>query len=151
MTDVVIAGIGQVPVGEYWDTSLRTLASRAVRAAVKDAGDLRPQAMYVGNYLAPMVSHQSNLGALLADEAGLNGIEAYTAEAAGASGAAHSLAMASGFMRTVPRGLLCGLGGSTKVSCIWPRVTRSPSLRDPVSTLRPLTRTPLLLPRSWIS
>ena len=88
MTDVVIAGIGQVPVGEYWDLSLRTLASRAVRAAIKDAAGMQPQAMYVGNYLAPMVSHQSNLGALLADESGLRGIEAYTAEAAGASGAA---------------------------------------------------------------
>ena len=88
MTDVVIAGIGQVPVGEYWDLSLRTLASRAVRAAIKDAAGMQPQAMYVGNYLAPMVSHQNNLGALLADESGLRGIEAYTAEAAGASGAA---------------------------------------------------------------
>jgi len=58
MTDVVIAGIGQVPVGEYWHLSLRTLASRAVRAAIKDAAGMQPQAMYVGNYLAPMVSHQ---------------------------------------------------------------------------------------------
>ncbi len=102
MTDVVIVGIGQVPVGEHWDISLRTLASRAVRAAIKDAGGLRPQAMYIGNYLAPMVSHQSNLGALLADECGLNGIEAYTAEAAGASGAAAFhlgyLAIASGYV-----------------------------------------------------
>jgi acetyl-CoA C-acetyltransferase len=88
MTDVVIAGIGQVAVGEHWDISLRTLASRAIRAAIKDAGGLKPQALYIGNYLAPMVSHQANLGALLADEAGLKGIEAYTAEAAGASGAA---------------------------------------------------------------
>ncbi len=104
MSDVVIAGIGQVPVGEYWDVSLRRLASRAVRAAIKDAGDLRPQAMYIGNYLAPMVSHQSNLGALLTDEAGLRGIEAYTAEAAGASGAAAFhlgyLAIASGYVDT---------------------------------------------------
>jgi acetyl-CoA C-acetyltransferase len=104
MTDVVIAGIGQVPVGEYWDVSLRRLASRAIRAAIKDAGDLRPQALYIGNYLAPMVSHQSNLGALLSDEAGLRGIEAYTAEAAGASGAAAFhlgyLAIQSGYVDT---------------------------------------------------
>src|SRR5512143_3559519 len=104
MSDVVIVGIGQVPVGEHWDISLRRLASRAVRAAIKDAGDLRPQAMYIGNYLAPMVSHQSNLGALLADECGLTGIEAYTAEAAGASGAAAFhlgyLAIASGSVDT---------------------------------------------------
>ena len=104
MTDVVIAGVGQVPVGEHWEVSLRRLASRAVRAAIKDAGGLQPQAMYIGNYLAPMVSHQSNLGALLADESGLTGIEAYTAEAAGASGAAAFhlgyLAVASGYVDT---------------------------------------------------
>jgi acetyl-CoA C-acetyltransferase len=104
MTDVVIAGIGQVPVGEYWDVSLRRLASRAIRAAIKDAGDLRPQALYIGNYLAPMVSHQSNLGALLSDEAGLRGIEAFTVEAAGASGAAAFhlgyLAIQSGYVDT---------------------------------------------------
>jgi acetyl-CoA C-acetyltransferase len=102
MTDVVIAGIGQVPVGEYWELSLRSMASRAIRAAIRDAGGLRPDAMYIGNYLAPMVSHQSNLGALLTDEAGLTGIEAYTAEAAGASGAAAFhlgyLAVASGYV-----------------------------------------------------
>ncbi len=102
MTDVVIAGVGQVPVGEHWDVSLRRMASRAVRAAIKDAAGLQPQAMYIGNYLAPMVSHQSNLGALLADESGLTGIEAYTAEAAGASGAAAFhlgyLAVASGYV-----------------------------------------------------
>jgi len=105
MTDVVIAGIGQVPVAEHWEVSLRVLASRAIRAAIADAGGLRPQALYIGNYLAPMVSRQSNLGALLADECGLRGIEAYTAEAAGASGAAALhlgyLAVASGYVDSV--------------------------------------------------
>ena len=88
MSEVVIAGIGSVPVGEYWGTSLRTLAARAIHAALQDASDLKPQAMYIGNYLAPMVSHQANLGSLLVDNSGLEGIEAYTVEAAGASGAA---------------------------------------------------------------
>lgn len=102
MTDVVIAGIGQVPVGEYWDVSLRTLGTRAIRAALRDAGQIQPQVMYVGNYLAPMVSHQSNLGALLAESSGLEGLEAVTVEAAGASGACafHQgyLAVASGWV-----------------------------------------------------
>jgi len=105
MSEVVIAGIGQLPVGEHWSLSLRTLASRVIRAALKDAGGLRPQALYIGNYLAPMVSHQSNLGPLLADESGLAGIEAYTMEAAGASGSAafHQavLAIQSGYMDVV--------------------------------------------------
>jgi acetyl-CoA C-acetyltransferase len=104
MTEVVIAGIGQVPVGEHWELSLRNLAARAISAALKDAGSVQPQIMYIGNYLAPMVSHQSNLGALLAGNCGLEGLEAYTVEAAGASGAAafHQavLAIRSGLVDT---------------------------------------------------
>lgn len=88
MSEVIIAGIGQTPVGEHWDLSLRTLAARAIRAAVRDAGGaVQPKAMYIGNLLGSTLSHQSNLGALLAENAGLTGIEAYTIEAAGAGGA----------------------------------------------------------------
>jgi len=102
MSDVVIAGIGQYPVGEHWDISLRSLAAKAILAARKDAGGLKPQALYVGNLLAPTLSHQQNLGALIVDNTGLDGIEACTTEAAGASGAAAFrlgyLAVASGFI-----------------------------------------------------
>jgi acetyl-CoA C-acetyltransferase len=96
MTEIIIAGIGQTPVGEHWDTSLRDLAYSALKAAVKNAGGLRPQALFVANMLAPNLSHQAHLGALIADYAGLRfdpaqhlaGIEAVTIEAAGASGGA---------------------------------------------------------------
>ncbi|MFZ5878722.1 MAG: thiolase C-terminal domain-containing protein [Chloroflexota bacterium] len=88
MTDIIIAGIGQTEVGEHWDVSLRELAFDAIQAAVKDAGGLRPQALFVGNMLAPNLSNQAHLGALLSDYAGLTGIEAVTVEAAGASGGA---------------------------------------------------------------
>jgi len=93
MAEVVIAGIGQTPVGEHWDVSLRTLAARAIQAARKDAAnkgaaDLKPQALYIGNFLASSVSHQSNLGALLTENAGLSGVESFSVEAAEASGAA---------------------------------------------------------------
>jgi acetyl-CoA C-acetyltransferase len=87
MSEVVIAGIGQVPVGEHWDVSLRSLAACAILAAIKDAGGMRPQALYIGNFLGSVISHQSNMGALLVDNAGLGGIEAFTIEAAAASGA----------------------------------------------------------------
>lgn len=104
MTEVVIAGIGQVPVGEHWNISLRSLADRAMLAARKDAGGLQPQAVYIGNFLASVISHQANLGSLLTDNAGFKGVEAYTVEAAGASGAAALrvgyLAVASGFVDT---------------------------------------------------
>ncbi|MEJ2266596.1 MAG: thiolase domain-containing protein, partial [Anaerolineales bacterium] len=56
--------------------------------AVEDAGGLRPQALFVGNMLAPTLSAQAHLGALIADFAGLVGIEAATIESAGASGGA---------------------------------------------------------------
>ena len=95
MTDVVIVGIGQTAVGEHWDTSLRELALRAIQAAQADAGGLQPQILVVGNMLAPMLSRQAHLGALIADFAGLNGIEAMTVESAGASGGA---ALRTGFL-----------------------------------------------------
>ncbi len=88
MTDVVIAGIGQTPVGEHWEISLRDLAVDAIRDALKDSGGLKPQALFVGNMLAPNLSNQAHLGALIADFAGLTGIEAITLEASGASGGA---------------------------------------------------------------
>jgi acetyl-CoA C-acetyltransferase len=102
MTDIVIAGIGQTPVGEHWDTSLRSLAFQAIQAAIQDSGGLKPQALYVGNMLAANLSRQTHLGALLADFADLTGIEAETVEAGGASGGAALrqgyLAVASGLV-----------------------------------------------------
>ena len=102
MTDVVIAGIGQTEVGEHWEIGLRDLAYDAIHAAIQDAGGLKPQALFVGNMLAPNLSHQAHVGALLADYSGLGGIEAVTVEAAGASGGAALrqgyLAIASGMV-----------------------------------------------------
>lgn len=86
MTEVVIAGIGQTPVGEHWDISLRELALAPIESALADAGGLQPGALYVANMLATPLSQQAHLGALIADFAGLAGIEAFTIEAAGASG-----------------------------------------------------------------
>jgi acetyl-CoA C-acetyltransferase len=86
--EVYIAGIGQTNVGELWNLSLRDLGVQAIRAAIKDAGELQPQAIFVGNMLAASASHQANLGALLCEWAGLKGAEGTTAEAADASGGA---------------------------------------------------------------
>lgn len=102
MTDVVIAGIGQTQVGEHWEISLRDLALQSIQAAQHDSGGLKPQALFVGNMFAPSLSSQAHLGALIADNAGLSGIEAVTVEAAGASGGAALrqayLAVASGMV-----------------------------------------------------
>jgi acetyl-CoA C-acetyltransferase len=103
MRDVYLIGLGQTEVGEHWEVSLRQLAWRAVRAALKDAG-VRPQALYVGNVLAGQLSGQEHLGSLVADFCGLRGVEAATIEAAGASGGMALrqayLAVASGYVET---------------------------------------------------
>jgi acetyl-CoA C-acetyltransferase len=88
MTEVFIAGIGQTPVGELWELSLRELAVSAIRQARQEAGGIQPEALFVGNLLAPQLSNQAHLGALIADYAGLRGIEAAVTEAGGASGGA---------------------------------------------------------------
>ncbi|MCB0214916.1 MAG: thiolase domain-containing protein, partial [Anaerolineae bacterium] len=88
MRDVSIIGIGQTAVTEHWNRSLRHLAYDAVAAAMRDANIERADALYVGNMLSGEISGQSHLGALIADFAGLRGIEAVKVEAACASAAA---------------------------------------------------------------
>jgi len=88
MRDVSIIGIGQTPVGELWEKSLRHLAHDAIVAALRDAEIERADALYVGNMLSGELVEQEHLGALIADFAGLRGIEAFKVEAACGSGAA---------------------------------------------------------------
>ena len=100
MRDVSVVGIGQTKVKEHWEKSLRELATEAVLGAMKDAHVNHADALYVGNMLSGELTGQENLGALIADEAGLRGIEALKVEAAcGGGGAALRvgyLAVASG-------------------------------------------------------
>ena len=104
MRKVAIVGVGQVPVREHWDSGLRELAVKAVLEAMKDAGIQQADALFVGNMLGSYFSDQSNLGALIAEYAGLEVNEAVTVEAACASGAAAFrqavLAVASGSVDT---------------------------------------------------
>ena len=79
--DIVIAGIGLVPVGEHWNTTLRSMGAKAIRKAAADSGGLEPQGLFVGNAFASILSHQTNLAALIAEEAGLTGVEASALEA----------------------------------------------------------------------
>ncbi len=100
MRDVSIVGVGQVPVAEHWEVSLRHLAYNAAQAALNDAGLGRIEALYVGNMAAGQLSRQEHLGALIADFNGWRGIEALRVEASDASGGAALrqgyLAVASG-------------------------------------------------------
>ncbi len=110
MNEVSIIGIGQTEVGEQWDVSTRDLGSRAIIAALKDAGIERPGALYLGNMLSGPLASQEHLATLLADWSGLRGIEALKVEAACASGAAALrvgyMAVASGLHDTV---VVCGV------------------------------------------
>ena len=88
MRDVSIIGLGQTPVAEHWDTSLRHLAFHAVRHALDDAGIDQVEALYVGNMLAGELSGQEHLATLVTDFTGMRGAEAIRIEAADASGGA---------------------------------------------------------------
>lgn len=105
MRDVAIIGVGMTPVGEHWQSSLRMLAAEAIQEAVDDAKVNQVDALYVGNAYGASSSSQSQLGALIADHAGLKNVEAYSMDAAGASGGAALrtgfLAVASGTVDTV--------------------------------------------------
>ena len=95
MRDVAIIGVGQTKVREHWEISLRHLALEPLQAAMADAGVARADALYVGNMLSGALNGQEHLGALVADFAGLRGIEAFKIEAACCSGAA---ALRTGYM-----------------------------------------------------
>lgn len=88
MRDVYVIGIGQTPIGEWWEKGTRQLAYEALHAATEDSGLEWPDALYVGNMMSARLSGQAQLGALIADFAGWRGIEAATIEAACASGGA---------------------------------------------------------------
>jgi acetyl-CoA C-acetyltransferase len=99
--------VGITPVNEHWGTALRDLGVSAIDAALDDAGVKREDidALVVGNALGGSLNRQSNLAALIADYAGMRGVEALRVEAADASGGVAIrqavLMVASGAARTV--------------------------------------------------
>jgi acetyl-CoA C-acetyltransferase len=105
MHQVAVLGVGQMPVREHWDLSIRDLAVGAGRAAMQDAGVERVDAIYVGNMTSGELSQQRHLGALVADFLGQWGAEAVKMEAACGSAASAMrmglLAVASGEMDAV--------------------------------------------------
>jgi acetyl-CoA C-acetyltransferase len=88
MREVAILGIGQTPVDEHWDKSLKELAGEAILAALSDAQRDSAEALFIGNMLSGILSKQENLGGLISDWIGLPGMEAEKVEAACSSGAA---------------------------------------------------------------
>src|SRR5260221_5832524 len=103
MREVSVIGIGQTDVAEHWDKSVKELAFEAISAAVADAqleSSSKIGALYVSNMIAGQISQQMHLGAQIADFSGYRGMEAYSIEAAcasgGAAGRSRGAAVASG-------------------------------------------------------
>jgi len=83
---VAVVGVGCTKVGELWDKSLKDLVVESATKALDDAGIDNIDVVYVGNALAQILQNQSNLGPLVADCLGFEGIPAISVEAADASG-----------------------------------------------------------------
>jgi acetyl-CoA C-acetyltransferase len=86
--DVSIVGIGQLPVQKSAAKGLRQLGAEVVRMAMEDANAEKVDALFASNMLADELQGQKHIAALIADEAGLTGIEALQVGAAMASGSA---------------------------------------------------------------
>ncbi len=116
MQNTAIIGIGMTPVGEHWDKSLRQLAYEAAANALQDAGNPEIDAIYIANAYASTFNKQTHLGSLIADYLGFSGIEAYTIEAADASGGAAirtaHMAVAAGAVKTA---LVIGVEKATDI------------------------------------
>ena len=86
------------------------MGSKVICNAIRDAGIEKIDAVYIGNMMSGMIDKQQQLGALIANEAGLNGVEAMTLEAAcGSGGAAFRtgvMAIMSGLCDNV---VVCGI------------------------------------------
>jgi acetyl-CoA C-acetyltransferase len=104
MREIVILGIGQTPVTENFEQSIREIAGQAVFSALLDAGRDSVDGIFVGNMLSGILSKQENLGAVVADWVGLRGRDAMKVEAACGSGGAALrmaiMAVASGELET---------------------------------------------------
>jgi acetyl-CoA C-acetyltransferase len=97
---VSIIGTGQIPVQKKAPQTLRQMGATVIRQAMASANVSRVDALYASNMLGDELQGQKHLAALLADEAGLSGVEALEIRAATAAGAAALrvayLAVASG-------------------------------------------------------
>jgi acetyl-CoA C-acetyltransferase len=85
---VSIVGIGQIPISKASSSTLRQLGSEVVKMAMEDANVESVDALFASNMLADELQGQKHIAALIADEAGLNNIEALQVRAAMASGSA---------------------------------------------------------------
>jgi acetyl-CoA C-acetyltransferase len=122
LREVGIIGIGCTKVGEHWGTPLRDLFAEAALKALDDACIEKIESIYVGNMLSSHAQKQEHLGALMADNIGIPGVQALKVEAACGSG---GMAVHEGF-KAVASGLVdfVMVGGVEKMTDIsTPEVT----------------------------
>jgi acetyl-CoA C-acetyltransferase len=122
LREVGIIGIGCTKVGEHWGTPLRDLFAEAALKALDDSGLEKIESLYVGNMLSAHAQKQEHLGALMADNIGISGVQALKVEAACGSG---GMAIHEGF-KAVASGLVdfVMVGGVEKMTDIsTPEVT----------------------------
>jgi acetyl-CoA C-acetyltransferase len=96
MRDVYIIGTGQTAIGELWDRSIKDLAVEAALKALSGTDKKALDCLIVGNMLSGPLASQENLGAFVADYAGLGPVEALKVESACSSGGA---AFREGYLR----------------------------------------------------
>lgn len=131
MKDVYVAGVGQTSIIQNGDIRGRYMAAEALNAAVADAQIEKKDinSLYVANMSSGVLGSQQQLGAVIADVAGLSGIEAVVVEAACASGAAAArqafLMVAGGIHDLV---VVCGLERMTHPSVNKDDITRALAL-----------------------
>ena len=112
MRDVYLVGVGQTKISKEAGIRGRYLAREAIDKAVASAGMQRDDVtmLVVGNMMSGILANQQQQGALVADVAGLRGIEAATVESACSSGASAArwgvMSVAGGFHNTA---IVCGV------------------------------------------
>lgn len=116
MRKVSIIGAGLVKFGEHWEKSLRDLVVEAGVKAVEDAGleGKEIEAIYGGCMASGRFIGQEHIGALLADQLGMNPVPSTRLEAACASG---SVALRSAYF-SVASGMhdVVAVGGVEKMT-----------------------------------
>jgi len=86
MQPVYIVGAGQTAVAEHWERTAGSLAAEALGRALGPIAKDRIEALYVANALGSALHVQGQFGAAITTACGLSGVEAFTIDAAGASG-----------------------------------------------------------------
>ncbi|USG65713.1 thiolase domain-containing protein [Brevibacillus ruminantium] len=85
MRTVSVTGIGMTKFGKH-DRSIKSLGVEACREALRDAGQPKIDAIFVGNFMGGSLARQEILGSMLASELGLGAIPSAKMEGACASG-----------------------------------------------------------------